>query len=130
MKGVFAAALIAALPAAALAQDVAVRSLTCTLTRLGPKIDGQMQNMSSQPLSYLEARATFRDAQGKFVSLADGLAALYNPLPPGRSSPFTGFGYLNPTIASVTIEPAIMGGAAFQFSGMSGAPCVARADAN
>jgi hypothetical protein len=105
--------------------EVVVLALTCTPTSVGPEIQGEIKNLSSQPIGNAEIKPTFRDTNGGFVSTADALVS-FNPLLPGQTSPFDGYGGMNPAIAKVTIAPSILFGRALTFSGISSAFCPPR----
>jgi hypothetical protein len=104
--------------------DVAVLALVCTPTVMGPLVEGEIKNLSSQPLDRLSITATFRDASGAFISVAENILATFRPVLPGQASPFRGYGHAdNPMITKVTIVPSIMGGRALTFTGIRSADC-------
>jgi hypothetical protein len=119
------AAVLAAASFAACAQDTAVQvlALNCTLTSVGPEIQGQIKNVSSRPLRFVVITSTFWDANNHFISVSHSIRTILNPVMPGQTSAFDGFGGQNPLIAKVTVEPSIMDGPALVSSGISGAPC-------
>jgi hypothetical protein len=112
-------------PWAAHAQNVNVLALTCTPTSGGPLIQGEVTNVSAAPLEHVVVIATFRNANGKFVS-TQKVYADFVPILPGQTSTFKGYGGMNPAITNVTIAPALAFGPALVASGMSSAPCPAR----
>lgn len=105
-----------------LVSDVQILSIKCAFTVVGPEVQGEIKNVSPQPLEYVVIMSSFFDGQDKFVSTTE-LNIAFNPLLPGQISPFDGYGGLNPVITKVTVAPAIMSGRALSNSGIQSAPC-------
>lgn len=122
-KPLLLAGVLAASPCAANAQDVAVLALTCTPKYGGHEVEGEIKNLSSQPLSDVFIICTFLDANGRFISASDGTGTKFNPILPGQTSPFDDYGGLNPVITKVTVALSILNGPALAASGISSAPC-------
>ena len=116
---------VLAAPLAAHAQEVVVLALTCTPTSVGPLVQGEIKNLSSQPLKLVSITSTFRDGNGAFVSTEPNILATFRPILPGQTSPFKGYGDTNPAITQVTIAPSLVNGRALASSGKSSAPCPA-----
>lgn len=123
MKRLLLAGTLLGIPFVAHAQNVVVVSLTCVLTDVGPEVEGEIKNVSPQPLDHVYVAATFRDARGKFVSTSKDIIAAFHPILSDQTSPFDGFGGANPTIVKVTIAPFILLGPALSSSGVSSADC-------
>jgi len=105
------------------AQDVDVLALICTPTPVGPRVEGELKNVSSKPLSRVHIAATFRDADGRLVSTVPG-AITFNPILPGQTSPFRFYGDRNPAITQVTVVPYV--NTPLAASGETRASCPAR----
>lgn len=104
------------------APDVVVLALTCTLTAMGPEIEGEIKNVSFQSLSNVEIDSTFLDVNGKFVNTAQAQLE-FNPILPGQTSTFDGYGDPNIAITKVTIATSILFGQALTLKGIASAPC-------
>jgi hypothetical protein len=60
--------------------------------------EGEVMNMSSEPLRNVEAVTSYYDKSGSFVTSSDALIS-YNPVLPGQTSPFKTMTTDNPAIA-------------------------------
>jgi hypothetical protein len=65
--------------------------------------EGQVKNISSQPLKNVEAVATFYDSNGQFITSSDALID-FNPILPGQISPFKVMKTENPAMKKASIE--------------------------
>jgi hypothetical protein len=66
-------------------------------------LEGQVKNISAQPLKSVEAVASFYDSAGGFITSADSLIA-YNPILPGQTSPFKVMATENPAMKKAGVE--------------------------
>jgi len=74
-------------------------------------LEGQVKNISSQPLRDVTAVASFYDANGGFITSADTLIA-YNPVLPGQTSPFKVMATENPAMHKAGVQfKELLGGA-------------------
>ena len=103
--------------------QIEILALTCSFTPVGPEVQGQVKNVSDQPLSYVIMSSAFHDDKGTFVSTEDNVQAQFDPILPGQTSPFDGYGGNNPAIATVQITPAIIDGPSIPFEGNNSAQC-------
>lgn len=72
--------------------------------------DGQVKNISSEPLSDVEAVVTFKDNKGGFITSEDAFVK-YNPILPGQISPYEVMATWNPAMHSASVEfKTLMGG--------------------
>lgn len=97
---------------------VTIVALTCMkLPRAGEiEVQGEVQNVSSQPIKLLILSAVFDGPAGQFVSTSD-LPVEFDPVMPGQVSPFDGYGDYNPIVRTVKVTPALEGGPSLPFSG-------------
>jgi peptidyl-prolyl cis-trans isomerase A (cyclophilin A) len=73
-------------------------------------LEGQVRNISSQPLRNVEALASFYDADGGFITSSDSLIE-YNPILPGQTSPFKVMQSWNPAMKKAGVAfKDLMGG--------------------
>jgi hypothetical protein len=102
--------------------QIQIMGVTCTNTPTGPEVEGVLKNISPQPLSSVQISEIFSDGSGKFVS-TNTVFAQFDPILPGQSSPFDGFGSSNPATASVQITPAFYQAGTIPTSGNGQASC-------
>jgi hypothetical protein len=73
-------------------------------------LEGQVTNISSQPLKNVAAVASFYDSNGGFITSSDTLID-YNPVLPGQTSPFKAMATENPTMKKAGVAfKELMGG--------------------
>lgn len=74
-------------------------------------VEGQVKNLTDQPLKNITAVSTWYDKDGNFVKSDDALID-YNPLLPGQTSPFKTISTGNPVMSRFSIEfKELLGGA-------------------
>lgn len=66
-------------------------------------VEGQVQNIGSEPLKNVTAVATWMDKAGNFIKADDALID-YNPILPGQTSPFKTITSGNPAMSTYTVE--------------------------
>ena len=66
-------------------------------------LEGQVRNISSEPLKNVAAVASFYDSNGGFITSSDTLID-YNPVLPGQTSPFKVMATENPTMKKARVE--------------------------
>ena len=66
-------------------------------------LEGQVRNISPQPLKNVTAVASFYDADGGFITSSDALID-YNPVLPGQRSPFKVMATKNPAMHKAGVE--------------------------
>jgi hypothetical protein len=66
-------------------------------------LEGQVRNISSEPLKNVAAVASFYDLDGGFITSSDTLID-YNPVLPGQTSPFKVMATQNPTMKKARVE--------------------------
>lgn len=103
---------------------VAIVAVTCMeLPDAGEiEVQGEIRNLSSQPINSMVLSAVFNGVGGQFVSTSD-LPVKFDPVMPGQVSPFDGFGDYNPIIRNVTVTPAIEDGPSLPSSGNGETRC-------
>ncbi len=89
-------------------------------------LEGQVRNISSQPLQNVEALASFYDADGDFITSSDSLIE-YNPLLPGQTSPFKVMKPWNPAIKKAGVEFKYLMGGSIPFRAVPPPPSVQHA---
>jgi len=67
------------------------------------QVEGEVKNISSDPMKNVEAVGGFRDRDGKLVTSSDALIS-YNRILPGQTSPFKAMHTDNPAITSCTVS--------------------------
>jgi hypothetical protein len=73
-------------------------------------LEGQVKNISSQPLKNVTAVASFYDASSGFITSSDALID-FNPVLPGQTSPFKVMATQNPAMKKGGVEfKSLMGG--------------------
>ena len=73
-------------------------------------VEGQVKNMTRAPLSNVMAVATFKTADGTFITSSDALID-YNPIMPGQTSAFKVITTANPLMRNASIDfKELMGG--------------------
>lgn len=76
--------------------------------------EGQVKNISSQPLKNVEAVATFYDSNGQFITSSDALID-YNPILPGQISPFKVMKTENPAMKKASVEFKYLSGGSILY---------------
>ena len=66
-------------------------------------LEGQVRNISPEPLKNVAAVASFYDSDGGFITSSDTLID-YNPVLPGQTSPFRVMATQNPTMKKARVE--------------------------
>ena len=66
-------------------------------------LEGQVTNVSSQPLKNVTAVASFYDAKGGFITSSEALIE-YNPILPGQTSPFSVGTTENPAMEKAAVD--------------------------
>ena len=66
-------------------------------------LEGQVRNISSEPLKNVAAVASFYDSNGGFITSSDTLID-YNPILPGQTSPFKVMATENPAMKKARVE--------------------------
>ena len=66
-------------------------------------LEGQVTNISLQPLTNVAAVASFYDTNGGFITSSDALID-YNPILPGQTSPFKVMATQNPAMKKARVE--------------------------
>jgi hypothetical protein len=66
-------------------------------------LEGQVSNISEEPLKNVAAVASFYDSNGGFVTSSDSLID-YNPILPGQTSPFKVMTTENPSMKKALVE--------------------------
>jgi hypothetical protein len=73
-------------------------------------LEGQVRNVSLQPLKNVTAVGSFYDANNGFITSSDALIA-YNPVLPGQTSPFKVMASQNPAMKKAGVAfKHLMGG--------------------
>jgi hypothetical protein len=79
-----------------------IQSWRCGAESGYAKVEGEVKNVSAQPLRNVAAVATFRTKDGTFVKSEDSLID-YNPILPGQTSPFKVLTTHNPSITNCEV---------------------------
>ncbi len=66
-------------------------------------VEGQVTNVSKEPLRNIQALVTFYTKSKEFITAADGLVE-FNPIMPGQTSPFTVMERFNPEMHTAEIQ--------------------------
>lgn len=74
------------------------------------KVEGQVENISGQPLRNVTVVATWYDKKDEFIT-SDSAIIEYNPLPAGQRSPFKVLTRSNPAMSKYSITFKNLGGA-------------------
>ena len=77
-------------------------------------MEGQVLNVSEQPLENVEAVATFYDAKGEFVT-SDNAVIDYNPILPAQKSSYKVIVTYNPAMRQGGVEFKYLGGGSIRF---------------
>lgn len=77
-------------------------------------VEGEVQNISDQPLRNVAVVATWYDKDGTFIKSNNALIE-YNPLLPGQTSPFKAMSSSNPAMERYAIGFKTLFGSAFAF---------------
>jgi hypothetical protein len=78
--------------------------------------EGQVKNISSQPLEGVTAAVSFFDDTGAFITSSDALID-YNPILPGQTSPFKVMKTENPAMRKANVEFKYLMGGTIAFTG-------------
>jgi hypothetical protein len=81
-------------------------------------VEGQIENISNQPIKNIEAVVTWFDKDGKFIS-SDSALVEYNPLLAGQTSPFKVMTRTNPEMKRFQVEFKELLGGAIKFEDKS-----------
>jgi hypothetical protein len=65
--------------------------------------EGQVKNITSEPIENVEAVVTFTDANGKFITTGEALID-FNPVLPGQTSPFQAMATWNPAMNNASVQ--------------------------
>jgi hypothetical protein len=74
-------------------------------------VEGQVQNISNEPLKNVMAVATWYDEGGHFIKSDDAMIE-YNPILAGQTSPFKTMSSSNPAMAKYTVQFKVLFGGA------------------
>lgn len=66
-------------------------------------VEGQVKNITSEPLKNIEAVVTFTDAKGTFITTGDALID-FNPILPSQISPFKAMATWNPAMNKASVQ--------------------------
>lgn len=77
-------------------------------------VEGQVKNLSNEPLKSLTAVAIWMDKDGEFIKSDDSLVD-YNPLLPGQTSPFKVISTGNPKMSKYRVEFKTLFGPAIDY---------------
>jgi hypothetical protein len=90
-------------------------------------VEGQVRNISNQPIRSVVAIATWYDKNDQFITTDDALID-YNPILPGQTSPFKTMSRTNPSMQRFTISFKRMGGTAIPVEDRRAGKAAPRSD--
>ena len=77
-------------------------------------VEGQVKNISDQPLKNVTAVSTWFDKDGGFIKSDDAIVE-YNPILPGQTSPFKTMSSTNPAMSKYTVNFKTLFGGTLSF---------------